>query len=311
MGFKKDKIIIGGGITGLVCLEYFKDYCLIEGSRDLATDFLDDSLPKYFHYDESTEKFFKKIGFNPSIGVFDVRILYNDMTFNFGYCGDDKREIYEKYCIKKYGKVIENKMNGFMTGKRSHYVKNKKELVDLLYERNKDRIILNSKVNNISKNALSTNFFTANCKSIISTMPYHITLRLLNNKHHDYIVSYVDSYIVKFIIVESQDPHFYYVVDDRYKCNRINFHGNVATFEFPVHECDSGGKKKIKECVNILREKYLFYCGEPTISFNTFEHSTEEIRELNGIKLIGRYAQMDYCLKLNDIIKKLEERYYG
>jgi len=305
----KKNIIIGGGITGLVCLEYFSDYSLLESSCELAKDFLDNTLPKYLHFDESIEKFFKKIDFTPVLKEFDISIVLDDREIPFNYEGNDKRDIYELYCMSKYGKVVENKMNGFMNYSPSYYVENKDELINLLFKRNKDRIFVNCPVRKINEKYFYLDDNQYEYNNMISTIHISI-LRSIKDCERQIECDKIKSTCIKFVLTESCNKRsFSYIISEKYNFNRVTYYDDIVTFEFP-DIYDELIEENVNQCITFLQERYLYYISD-NIFRNVFYHSKDSLSKLDDILLIGRYAQLDYSLKINDVIKRLEEGLYG
>lgn len=303
------KVILGGGISGLIALHYNSDAVLFEAGNSIASDFLEGLFPKYVHCSLNVTNLCKELNVKIKKERFVIQIIYKGKEINFFnnfLSGAEKIEIYNDYCYKKYGEIKQNKMNGFVSGENErYYVRNKDELVKKLYHTNKSKIFLRYKANEIDlKNHVIT--FEKNrfieYDNLISTIPIDIFYLISNVQA---IVEMLQLNLLCCYIKnrrhELLENDFVYVPDSNYTFHRINIHKDkkILIFEF----CDDtscpfdmssflGEKKFIVK--NTFEKRYLFPCVKNPIS-------------IENVKFLGRFATGDYEIKIDNVIEEMEK----
>ena len=169
-------LILGCGITGLIASHLIKDSLVFEASDKPCKDFIDETFPKYLEVCPSTDELFKSVNLRPEVAPFNIDILHdNGIFYRFHDQLAPKQEIYDAYCLKKYGGPRVGKMNSYLetTGKTCYYT-NRDALLALLYEANKHKILLSSSAKRcdlLQRSIELDNGQIYEYKSLISTLP--------------------------------------------------------------------------------------------------------------------------------------------
>jgi hypothetical protein len=307
-------MILGGGISGLIALHYIKDSVLFEASNDIAKDFLDNVFPKFIHYNAKTESLFEELDLKVKIKKFRVGIYENGMIYDFfddTFKKEKRIEVYNKYCMKKYGKIVEDKMNGYLSGNfERDYIENKFELVDAIKNKYSDRIVFNHRVDKIDlesktvyfNNDLFSDSFDVKYDKLISTLPVDIFSRVSRSKFtYNFVELKMATVFVgensKLKYLDSWD--FIYVTDGQYPFHRIiiNKANNCLIFEF------SDMIKDISECVNFAK---YFYTEVGAYSFRDFKFAVLKDNKteiyIPDVYFIGRFSTGNYAVKIQEVI---------
>lgn len=281
--------IIGGGITGLILLELNKDYKLITDQIGGQLKLEIPTGPKILHHSFKVANFLKSIGLNPFsyLKTFKVGYLVNGkITSNLS-----KSEALFYYQKTRGHSSIPN--STFLSeGKTiiTGYDMNELGLVNLLYERNKDRII-NQRVNFIDTQNKTIN--NLKYDKLISTIDLQLLFKLLN------IPINLEKNLVHYYLVErtkndifDANPELSYVYDIyNLDINRIT---KVDT------------NKRIIESNN-LKNRFNNYEIIKHIPLYTQLRYELKLKEVRDIKLEGRFAEYNHAVKANNII----ERYFN
>jgi hypothetical protein len=301
------KIIIGGGISGLLALHYNKDAVLFEASNSIATDFLNDLFPKYIHCKQNILELYEELKIIPQKEEFKIKVYYKSDEIDFfsnNLTDLQKAIIYEDYCNKKYEKIKENKMNGFVSGNNEKfYIKNKKELIKKLHRENMKRIFLKYKAINIDLKSKLIHFDrgkTFSYDTLISTIPIDIFSRLTCS---DVNISELNLSLVCCILKNRRheffNRDFIYVPDLNYTFHRINVckEKRMITFEL----CNDTSCSF--DIYAFLHEKNLEYKKIFEIDYK-IPYVNQEVK-IDGVKFLGRFATGDYEIQVSDILEEL------
>jgi len=297
-------IILGGGISGLICLHYIKDSILFEAAMTLARDFLDTSFPKYIHKSTLTAEFCDEIGIVPKFKKFKVGIFFEGKILDFfdkNIESEIRTDIYIRYCGKKYGKYVEDKMNGFLTHKYSEeYIENKVEIINRIHELYEDRIFLDCRVNTINLKTkriglngdLFPKTFNAYYENLVSTIPIDV---FVSRSNLDDKIEKKTFEIASFICHNNslKEYNFIYVVDKNYDFNRIAIDGDNIIFE--RNERD----KDLTDCPNFLNHMKIEHSA---LSFEKFSFSVCKTLNIENVKFIGRFSTGNYTQKIDEVI---------
>ena len=286
-------IILGCGITGLIASQLIKNCIVLERSDIVASDFLDDSFPKFLHNNEIIRELYTALNIQPITKQFKIGIYESPMC-DFYDNDIDKKKAYEKYCIKKYGKIVEDKMNGFLANSVPSYISNKQQLIDTMYKTNQSKIFLHSEIKNIdlTEHSVLTNdkkFFYDN---LISTIPIDIFNKLASAeiKNIKYLTINV---VVAFLSTPILDLDFIYVPDSNYSFHRINCSADRRKIVFEFAKQPS-----IEDCQRFLKDSKIESIDIKTFSFPI----TDEKVTLKNVYFLGRFSEGQYKLKVEDII---------
>jgi len=302
-------LILGGGISGLICLHYIKDSVMFEANSTLAKDFLDTSFPKYIHKSDLTMSLCEELGVIPKLKEFKIGILFEEDILDFfdqSMDEEKKSNIYIKYCGKKYKKYVEGKMNGFLNKNHSReYIENKKEIIDRMSEAYKDRIFLDCRANEINLKTKRIRFngdlfakiFNAYYENLISTIPISV---FMHRASLDGKIRKKTFEVATFHCIDHKlkNYNFVYVVDSKYDFNRIAIDGDFIIFERNESESD------FSDCLKFLEEEKIEY-GE--FSFKKFSFSTCKTLEVPNVRFIGRFSTGNYTQKIDEVINEARQ----
>jgi hypothetical protein len=298
-------IILGGGISGLVALNYTPGAVLYERNKLPAIDLTDDTFPKYIHSNFDTVAFCSDIGVVPKIVPFKIGIYYRRKIHDFFtpvLTQEECYSLYGEYCVKKYGKLEVDKMNGFISGRREEcYISNKNEIVEKLFKKNHERIHLDSKVTEINtrKKYIVVNGEQEGYDNLISTLPIHIFSELSS------VQCPVDFMNLKCVLIEAEmksdisQYNFIYVVDEHYRFSRVNLSLDKQryVFEFPTTHTDEN------DCYQFCDEFKVKPTDHSFMKGYSFPRLLSPI-VIDYVRFVGRFAVGDYTMKTEDVIKE-------
>jgi len=302
---KTKNLILGGGISGLICLHYIKHSELYEATKFLAKDFLNDTFPKYIHNNEITRELFKEIGVEPQLKKFKVGILFDGSIIDFFDLDIDvqmRKDIYESYCQKKYGEIVENKMNGFFSRKYSEeYISNKQQLIDKLFSFYKDRIHLERSAFIIDTSKREVQFEKFLCpeleiveyENLISTIPTQVFLSK-SGIEHKYKTKTLELFVTKCAGNTLKDYNFIYVADKNYCFHRVTMNDQMVIFE------NSEGASDHSSCLKFLKENKIQY---EDYSYKKFSFPICKKLEVDNVTFIGRFSTGDYSQKIEEVVE--------
>jgi len=295
-----NNIILGGGIAGLILNNYIKDSILIEKSEHVARDFSNNVFPKYIHASDAAIKLFTDVGIKPTLKRFKIGIYYDSKIFSFYRNVKGKRMMYCDYCLKKYGQLKINKMNQYMKKKRiTHHITNKQELIDTIYNKNKNRILINENVASIDviRRTIYTNCNEYKYKKLISTIPINIFANIA--KLNSDILRYITLNAFIFNVYNIMCKYdFIYVPDLHYRANRININRDEGVVIVEV----TGDESKLKTSdVNNFTQ---MFCGKIINSkFTQYRFPITSLRKnVKHVRFVGRFAQGNYAIMMGDIV---------
>ena len=302
-------IILGGGVSGLIASHFVKDSFLFEATDRVAMDFLDGLFPKYIHCSKIVEDLFSELNLKIHKEMFNIKILYKNVEYDFFnplLNGAEKNFLYIDYCMKKYGRLKENKMNGFLSGKYERFfIKNKIEFIKKLYKENKKRILLHHKIVEIDLDSHQVHFENKKViqyDNMITTIPIDV-FSLISRKFIE--VEEMRVNLICCSVKNRRHPFmkndFAYVPDSNYTFHRVNVCQNKKYLVFEL--CDDLGcqfdvfsflgKRKIPAS-NITERSFMF----PVV---------KDINQIQNVKFLGRFATGDYETKIEDTIKEMQE----
>lgn len=285
------KVIIGCGIAGLVYCFYHQDHIIL---TDKVGGQFANSFPlgaRYLHKNEWTERFLK-----------DLNIPAEVKTIKVGYIKDKQFVIPDKLFREEYFKksrgqkdltgfedaVMNNNQNSFEA-----YDIDFKLIVSKLYNLLKEKI----KIVSIKKIFLDERiicyeedkkeFLTYD--NLISTIPLNIFLSI-----SDFFIDSMTKTIPVTYVKIKQDTvsefNFCYVLGEVY--HRISYYGDYAVVELQ-------GEYKEEDLLKIFKLNYL-----NSLVIKDAQVITTDVPEIPNVKFLGRYAQRNKSIKIEDVVKE-------
>lgn len=313
-----DNVILGAGISGVIASLYLKNSLIFEKRDFIAIDILDDSMPKYFHYNEEVKRFCEHIHFIPELEKFKVGIFYKREYIDFynkNTSIDYRRDIYRRYISKKYSIDIDsadidryrNKMNSYLKNSTIEYISNKAELINHCNRMIKDKLYLNHEVNRIdviNKELEFTNGLKFSYNNLISTIPISTFLKLSGVN-----IDIDKKELVNAIFVIVQAPkkileyNFIYIIDEHYRFHRVNISNDKKCISFEFNNfIDS------YDCMQFLDYNKIeaFFDMTNILKIDCIDSETRKKLKFDNVEFLGRFAQGDYNIKVEDVIRRCE-----
>ncbi len=227
---RNQKIILGGGISGLLQAYYNPEALLVSDQigGQLKAPF--QLGPKYLHVDEYSKRFFSEIGLNPNIKKIKIGFLYDGEFHNTNT--EENRKLYFQKTREK-NEPYHSSMSADMTEFDSFDI-DTDDIVDLLKEKIKNKIIIGKveKIDNRFKE-ITVNGETIKYEKLISTIPLNIFL-YLNNKAEiaKSFKSFPTTFILDEIVWDIEDYDYVYVSEPCYPFHRITKTESGTVLEF-------------------------------------------------------------------------------
>lgn len=304
---KTKKLILGAGISGLFIADSLKECMVVERNSSPALDFLDNTFPKYLHSSEYLNERFKGCRQKK----FKIHIFYNEKFFNFFDPCSLQQDIYESYCLKKYGKIVLNKMNGYLSKTYSkYYIEDKKDIVADLFFENIHKLLMHTNIDKIDlkkRIVQCHSHFDDDIKikyeTLINTLPIKVFNDLCGIKcEYDQKFFYLlDVDLKKEYIFDQFD--FCYVADKNYNFHRINYDNDKhrLVFELDKNSFDFTHAFEFLSRFNIGYEDIKTYSFYDRNFFVPKDNLHE--KNLKNVYMIGRFAQSNYQIKVEDVIR--------
>jgi hypothetical protein len=311
---KSENLIIGCGSAGLVSLFYLDQFEAVDNNPLGELSHKYQLGPRLLQKDPLTLRFIVDV-LAKSHSSYAIK---TDLT-KIGYQYDEfENDIYDyatERFKKQYSKITRNKTEyekSFMSESKNfieNYVlydgENKiedsyKKVFELVYSLVKDRVI-DTKVTSIHKDltvelAAWPHPQKQRYKNVISTIPFPKLLSLFNineeNKYETikknfYVCSYDNEY------EKNISKKYSYVYSINRKYTRKTYFKDYITYE---------SVKKINS-KHIDKNKIIFSVLDLPIQIK----NSSNMNKFNNITLIGRYAQWNHSVKLQDVIKRVIE----
>ena len=288
---RNKKIIIGGGISGLLKAYYDKEAILITeriGGQLKAPFQLG---PKYFHVDEYTKRFLSEIGFcSQEITIKKVKIgFFYDNSLHDVNTEKNRKLYFEK--TRGENEIYRSSMSAGASEFDSFDI-DINEIIDILKDGIKDRIIL-GKIENINslRKEITVEGKKYKYEKLISTIPLN-TFLTLNNKLS--IAKEYKSYPTTFIqcstdIKEEFKKYDYiYYSEPHFLFHRVTKVGSYTVLEF------KGDNIGIWE--NEI-DRFVLKTGQ--LIQNDIKIS------LGHIEFFGRYGTWDHSILINTLLKQI------
>jgi len=299
-----EKVILGAGISGILTSYFNPEAVLIDKQPfgQLSPKF--DLGPRHVHYSKEIIKILKQ-----------EKIKYTIENIKIGYIKNNKSVKIKnidlnEYFLKSRGEELSTKQSVLNSSKERFkaIVFNQKSFFK--------KILKNKKIiqNNIKEIKIKNNLFIITLdnkekietKEIISCIPFDILLKCLGVEKE--IIKKFKKKEILFLTVNKspinfKDKNFFYIIDNSYKFHRITKTSQKKyCMEFLLEN---------NSFLDIIKEN-LFFNIKNIIILNSQIVETQEtkriiknFKEKYPIKLIGRYAEWDRDLKINNIIEKI------
>jgi hypothetical protein len=310
---KSENLIMGCGPSGLVSLFYLNDFIAVDNNPlgELSQKY--QLGPRLLQKNSLVLRFIEdvleKSGSNFIIKTESAKIGYQYNEFE-----NDIHDYATEQFKKQYSKITRNKIQyekSFLSDSKNsieNYVlydgENKiddsyKTVFELVYSLVRDRVI-NSKVVNIQRldeNLLVTfeNTESHSFKNIISTIPFPRLLSIFKLSEEKYETTKKNFYICSYDNEHERNisKRYSYVYSINKKYTRKTYLKDYIVYETI---------KKINS-KQIDKNKIIFSVLDLPIQIK----NSSNINKFNGMTLIGRYAQWNHAIKLQDVIKKALE----
>lgn len=307
----KDNVILGGGLAGLIWGVYHPN-CLIVEPGKIGGMVHENMGPMMIHHTLEVEEFIEKIGLN-----------LKTRTVNIGYTTDLRNFTpeppYEGFRADYYrhSRILPRSYpvpSSAMSGGSSKF-----ECIDIpigkiidncqKYILENEGVFLKTKVNKVEKVGKEVEMSIGDDLSkivntnVISTIPMPIFQKLVEQKW----VRAKDGLTKVFVKAQnppspSQRDYDYIYVVPYYDSplTRITVTDNEIVYEYTIKMSDDPNN-----VIEMWRPP-LFPSKESSVVRGVVRLS-KHMKEWNGIKFIGRTAQWDHSIKLNDVIKEAQD----
>ena len=297
-------LILGCGITGLIASHLIKDSLVFEASDKPCKDFTNETFPKYLEMCPQIDELFKSVNLTPKVAPFNVDILHEGLFYKFHDQMAPKKEIYETYCLKKYGGAREGKMNSYMetTGK-TYYYTNRDALLALLYEANKHKILLSSVVKRCDLLQRSIELSTGKIyeyKTLLSTLPVTLFGYLSGEtiERENLCLKTIET----TLSTKAPLADFIYVNDDKYSFHRVtkSLDSKKLSFEFAPNARDN------EDEIQFINRYMITEIQDRVVKEHVFPICKEKPK-VDGVEFIGRFATGNYHTKVEDTIDDINK----
>jgi len=299
----RNNYILGAGIAGLIAKYYNKNYTIISPEIGGQLRKSKNLLMTFFIHN----KFLCKELLD------DLKVPYKErrIDINYFYYGVLLNNLNKKQKVD----FIKNKMCEFDYDSNSLEVEdlnlstetNYLDVLDLdinlLLDKLKTEDIVTGKIKLINNNRKflvlldrDNKLVKLDYNRLISTIPANDFFYMLYNYNSNYSLRYLPTTYV----LSKNKPDFvvkdniYYVCDDNYIYNRVQKYCNDYVYEITGFPDEYLIRKNIGDFIEIERR----YVG---VLFK------DEVRDLKNIKFIGRTAQWNHTIKVQDVIFKSKE----
>lgn len=288
------KIILGGGIAGLIKAYYNPDAIIV--SKQIGGQFKSDFQlgPRFFHVDENSKKFFKDLGLNPEIKKIKIGFYYDNELHS-----ENNEENRKKYFEKTRGESSEpykSVMSGNITEFDSFDI-DINVLMDTLLSKINNQIIEENAIKiDVDENEIVTENNVLEYDELISTIPLNIFLFLTGNielakKYISYPTTFVLSDMNDCPFDDFKDFDYVYVSSKEYKYHRITNTPDGPVFEYKGDE--------VYETENEIN-RFTLKVGQLVHNENTIN--------IKNVEFFGRYATWKHGIKTNELLKSVYDK---
>lgn len=302
------QIILGGGLSGLIWAVYHPDSVIIEPG-ELGGMVHNNMGPMMLHATEEVKDFIRKIGLESKTKT--ARVGYTRQLGTVFDRPPDKqfREDYYRHSrlLTQDHKIPES----VMSSDSSVFVVIDipiKEIVrhTIDYIESQGVIVLKKKVNKIShlkdnvNRLILEDFPRIYSDNIVSTIPITIFQKLVDA----YQVKHTDRLIKVFVDTGNTEE-----VEDKF-FNSFDYIYVVSTYNGRLTRIILTDRVVYEYTLNVDENPIEIVNMWPTMKTSTIRdviRISKNLKHWNNIKFLGRTAQWDHSIKLNDVIKEAQE----
>lgn len=308
---KSENLIIGCGSAGLVSLFYLDQFIAIDNNPFGELSYKYQLGPRLLQKDPLTLRFIEDV-IRKSSSSYKIKVESTRIGYQYDGFENDIYDYATEQFKKQYSKITRNKSEyekSFLSESKSfieNYVlydcENKiedsyKRVFELVYSIVKDRVV-DTKVINIDKDFIVEleDQQKQHFNSIISTIPFPKLLSLFGiSEENKYETIKKNFYICSYDNENERNisKRYSYVYSINRKYTRKTYFKDYITYE---------SVKKINS-KHIDKNKIIFSILDLPIQIK----NSSSMNKFNNITLIGRYAQWNHSIKLQDVIKRVLE----
>jgi len=286
------KIILGGGIAGLLYSFYNPDCLLITDKLGGQSKSRFQLGPRILHADENTSKFLSDLKRYIPIKKIKVGYFYND-SINDENTEENKKKYFEKTrgeTSQPYSSVMSSNKNEY-----GSYDISISEIIEDLERMIKNEVII-GKVSKIDtdKKILTVNDTEIKYSELISTIPLNVFLFLTGNiDKANSFKSYPTTFVLmksleKCIFTDFNEHDYIYVSDEKYSFHRVTKTKDGYVFEYK-------GERIVDPL--LLKDSEIIKVGQLI--------QNDEIIKFSKVKFFGRYATWKHNILINDLLKEI------
>jgi len=288
----RKKIILGGGISGLLYAFYNPDCLLISDKIGGQSSSRFQLGPRILHADENTTRLLEDL--NRYIGIKKIKVgyFYND-KINDENTEENKKAYFEKTrgeSSQPYSSVMSSNKNEY-----DSYDIELSEIIENLERKIHNEIIL-GKVTKIDleNNKLIIDEKEIEYSKLISTIPINVFLFLAGKT--DEAKQYV-SYPTTFILSDNLDNapfkdfgeyDYVYISDEKYPFHRITKTKDGFVYEYKGDMSSTSLGQKDREVLKV---------GQLV--------ENDKKVEFDNVNFLGRYATWKHNILINDLLKEI------
>lgn len=289
-----EKIILGGGIAGLIKGYFNKEAVIITDQIGGQFSSKFQLGPKYLHVDEYSKRFFDELGIQPPIKKIKIGFFYDDIL-HYENTDENRKRYFEK-TRSGSGEPYKSVMSGNQIEFDSFNI-DVNEIVDIIKEKIQNEIILErvSKINMIHNRVL-VGEKEIEYDKLISTIPLNIFMFLSGKPE---IAKQYVSYPTTFVLNSSiencpfedfEDIDYVYISESEYAFHRITNTSLGPVFEFRGDD------------IPIMKNEI----DRVVMKVGQLVHNDIKV-SLKDVEFFGRYASWDHSLLTNILLKKIYE----
>lgn len=284
---KGNRIILGGGVAGLLQAYFNHDAIII--SDQIGGQFSSKFQlgPKYLHVDEASKRFFKEMNVEPDIKKIKIGFYYDGALHS-----ENTEENRKRYFEKTRSSSSEPYLSA-MTANKTEFDSfdiDVDALIEILRTKINNEIILervtkidlkNKKISTISREIEYSN--------LISTIPMNVFLFLCGKPN---LAKQFQAYPTTFILTDRQ--HSFQDFDYVYFSEQY----------FPFHRVTKIPKGYVFEYKGDDIHKTSFEKDRVVMKVGQLVQNDIKI-DFECVKFFGRYAEWKHHIKVNDLLKEI------
>lgn len=289
-----NKVILGGGIAGLLQAYFNPDAVIITDQIGGQFSAKFQLGPKYLHVDDSTKRFFEEIDIKPDIKKIKIGFFYDGHIHS-----ENTEENRKRYFEKTRGSSTEP-YKSVMSANKTEFDSfdiGVDDLIKIIKTKIDNKVIL-EKIEGIDlKNKeILTKSGNLKYEQLISTIPMNTFLFLCDKSN---IAKSFQSYPTTFIFSETlehcpfndfENYDYIYVSEPQFDFHRITKVPGGVVFEY------KGNNIKSLECEKDRVEMKVGQLVQNDINI-----------DFKYVKFFGRYANWRHNVLVNDLLKQLYE----